>query len=91
MDELLAERGPVYAEHAQACERIAHRLCGRAGPGEYLAERAAQLNATDPQPSHAATMFGDQDPANTDHDGAFHTTAWVPTTLVVATGHPDVG
>ncbi|WP_054047187.1 hypothetical protein [Alloactinosynnema sp. L-07] len=88
--DLLEERGTIYDQHLHACEDAARLLRAR-GVDEYLAERVALLNATEPQLEHAQIVCEDQDPANHDHKGSFNTTLWVPTRLVAATDHPTWG
>lgn len=88
--DLLERRGPVYEEHLAAC-RAAREILRRQGDVEiYLAQRAAELNTTDPQlrDSDALTPF---DSANPDHRGSVDTAHWVPTNLVVSTDFPTWG
>ncbi|WP_157405119.1 hypothetical protein [Actinopolyspora halophila] len=89
--EIVHSQSPAYADHLTACAAARDELVSR-NVAEYLAERAAELNATEPQlvdknwfPEQAAK------PANLDHGGFANTVQWVPARLVVATGHSRWG
>ena len=89
--DLLDRRGPIYDQHLAAC-RTARATVGSCGDvRQHLADRAAELNATDPQLPDADTLGSIRCPRNTDHDGYAETVQWVPTSLVVAAGCPTWG
>ncbi len=73
--DLLEHRGEAYLEHL---------LRGR-DLDTHLAERAALLNADEPQLLRSWALFATQTSANRDHAGSLDTTQWVPTRLVAAT------
>ncbi|MET9263703.1 hypothetical protein [Amycolatopsis sp. NPDC004079] len=90
--ELLALRGLVYEEHLAACRAAQQVLREHASNlGAYLADRAAELNARDPQlRGHGGLRpIGTSD--NRDHYGSARTVTWVPTRSVVGTGHSEWG
>lgn len=87
--DLLAARGPVYAEHLAACARVRDTLAEHEDLRQYLAEQAARLNTVDPQlPGDRMLQVGG---GNQDFDGHAYTVQWVPARLVVATGRPQWG
>ncbi|MBP2329342.1 hypothetical protein JOF56_009727 [Kibdelosporangium banguiense] len=89
--ELLARRGPVYDQHVAAC-RTARDLLRRHGDIQsFLAQRAVDLNATDPQLPSARALDSVGTLVNGDQGGVARTVQWVPTRLVVATHHPTWG
>lgn len=87
--ELLARRGSIYQQHLTAVRVAREALRSRADDIEaYLAERAAELNASDPQllGNHKVLdTIGSAE--NNDHSGVANTVMWVPTELVVGTDH----
>ncbi|UJW28756.1 hypothetical protein L3Q67_26200 [Saccharothrix sp. AJ9571] len=87
--ELLARRGSLYQQHHSALQAARDRLRDRPGRlQDYLAERAAELNTSDPQlPGSRRALDTLASAENGDHDGVAYTVMWVPTTLVVATSH----
>lgn len=88
--DLLKRRGAIYQEHLEACRTAREDLRGRENEiKQFLAERADQLNATDPQHLRDSRVLRPIDsPRNRDHRGAYvHTVQWVPTHLVVGTDH----
>jgi hypothetical protein len=87
---LLARRGTTYAQHVTAVESARHTLRRRVADVEgFLAERAAELNTTDPQRlRHDQVLTALPAGANDDHLGFANTVMWVPTRLVVSTRHP---
>lgn len=89
--DLLAQRGSIYDQHIAACQRVREQLRGRGDVPGYLAERAACLNATDPQLADYEVLGSAGDPDNLDQAGFAYTVQWVPTALVVATHHPRWG
>ncbi|OXM61391.1 hypothetical protein [Amycolatopsis vastitatis] len=91
--ELLARRGAAYAEHVAAVQEARDALRRRTGDAEgFLAERAAELNAADPQRlRHQNVLTALPSGDNRDHLGFANTVMWVPTRLVVGTRHPVWG
>ncbi|MFK0244616.1 hypothetical protein ACIQUM_07950 [Amycolatopsis azurea] len=91
--ELLAHRGAVYAQHVTAVQEARDTLRQHSSDiEEFLAERAAELNANHPQrlrQYRALTTIPTGD--NRDHLGFANTVLWVPTRLVVGTRHPVWG
>ncbi|MBA8932173.1 hypothetical protein BC739_009432 [Kutzneria viridogrisea] len=82
--DLLAARGAIYAQHLQACAEARDRLASL-DVVEHLRERAAVLNAEDPQWEVDEAAFEVGDAANSDHGGNVEGVCWVPTRLVVTT------
>lgn len=91
--DLLNQRGPMYDQHIASCRTVHKILRHRDGDlKEYLDERAAELNATDPQLAGQHDILDPIDlPLNRDHYGFANTVQWVPTRLVVATDHRTWG
>ena len=91
IEDLLDRRDDVYEQHLAACRSARVLLNERGDVRQHLADRAAELNSTDPQLPNADSLGSIDCPQNTDHGGSAQTVQWVPTSLVVATGCPTWG
>uniref|UniRef100_UPI003F497B59 hypothetical protein n=1 Tax=Amycolatopsis sp. CA-096443 TaxID=3239919 RepID=UPI003F497B59 len=92
LPDLLALRGPAYEQHLAACRTAQRTLREHADDIEgFLAARAADLNAREPQLRGASGLRPIDTGANRDHRGSAHTVAWVPSRLVVGTVHSRWG
>ncbi|WP_410675496.1 hypothetical protein [Amycolatopsis sp. cmx-4-68] len=91
--ELLARRGTAYVDHVRAVQEARDALRRRAEDVEgFLAERAAGLNAADPQRlRHQKVLTALPSGDNRDHLGFANTVMWVATRLVVGTRNPVWG
>jgi hypothetical protein len=88
MPALLAARGPAYEQFATAARNARARLHRHGDVEDYLAARAAELNAGPPQLRDLGALDTVGFPRN--HATA-HTVQWVPAPLVVGTDHPRWG
>ena len=88
--DLLDMRGPVYDEHIAACRQVQELLSGQ-NLDQYLVERSAWLNATDPQLAEDDGIDFSKSSANHDCQGSVWTVQWVASPLIVAAGHQSWG
>jgi hypothetical protein len=89
--DLLDQRGRIYDQHFAACRSARAVLKSRSDVRSYLAERAAELNSTDPQLEDHDALDSIGSPQNYDHGGFACTVQWIPTSLVVATDNRTWG
>lgn len=85
---VLEDRGPCYEQLRTACANARERLRG-VEIAQFLTQRAALLNDTDPQLPGDPALRG---PRNGEHHaGSLYSACWVPTRLIVSTGRPTWG
>src|SRR5690606_27360472 len=89
IEEFLQPDQRPYQEHLAACQ-AAHQDLTAVDPELLLAERAEELNAAHP-PLHPADHLGAASCLTGDWLGSVRTVHWVPTRLIVATGHKRWG
>lgn len=87
INDVLSQRGAIYDQHIAACEVARSALREHGSPARYLAERAALLNQIDPQLERDDMLSPVDYGLVDDYRGFVHTVDWIPTSLVVGTGH----
>lgn len=87
INDVLSQRGAIYDQHIAACEVARDALREHGSPSRYLAEQAALLNETDPQLERDEMLSPIDYGLIDDYRGFVHTVQWIPTSLVVGTGH----